>query len=748
MPGADPLAHFEEWLEIGCAPGELSTAGAQAMCRWLASERVYDARLIGCRKSAAGPFELVIAEVDVELGQRQPVHPIRSIELIGFLFAEGKVPQAYPLRPEFPGDLPHINLAPDGLPRSLCQCEISSEELLRVRTPVMLIERSRYWLAKSAHDELHGEAQPLDPVFAGTAIPVIMPNPDPALEGRALIAFAMSDHPNRPVMVDYAIRQRDFAGLLLTCLALETPPVPHARLRSLPTDLDGLVEVYLERGIDLAPLLASAFQDWVAAPDATERFAKTLLLVVSTPVERRPGEVDGIASKGFFFTDTALAVGEALGAVQGGGGMIARPLTAVAPDRAAMKLLAIEPAELHRGFDRRLAALASGLDATLQPETMLLIGAGALGSQIALTMARGGRGDWTVVDPDHLMPHNLARHALLAGHVGAPKAEALAAELERLGGPGSARGVVSTIDDYLADCGAQTVGATVLDASASVPVARRLAASGQIATPITSVFLNPSGTDVVVLREGEQRQPRLDHLEMDYYWALARSEGLAGHLASADAFLPSGGCRHPSVRISQSRVMGAAARASAALLADDAQRGRVEIFAGTDSVTVHHTIAGHSYIEYDIGGWTVAVSSAVLETIHAARVAARECETGGIIVGSWDRAMKKGWIVALLDPPPDSEQSPAHFVRGSVGVYRTLAEIEQATASNLVYLGEWHTHPPRHSSRPSEDDRLLMDWIGDGVVFGDVPPVMMIGADDGVRLFLHNTRESFLLDGS
>ena len=54
---------------------------------------------------------------------------------------------------------------------------------------------------------------------------------------------------------------------------------------------------------------------------------------------------------------------------------------------------------------------------------------GALGSQIAINLAREGAFSWTVVDSDYLLPHNLARHALLTDELGAPKALALARQM-------------------------------------------------------------------------------------------------------------------------------------------------------------------------------------------------------------------------------------------------------------------------------------------------------------------------------
>lgn len=749
MPDAEPLTQFERAFDQSCDAADLATAGAAALCRWLTSDRVFDARLLRCRQSSTSQAELIIAEVDIELGQRPPVNPIKSTEVIGFVFEAGNVPQAYPLRADFPQHLPHINLAPRGSPRSLCLFDLPQDELLRVLTPVLLIERTRYWLAKSAHGELHGDEQPLDPIFAGRATPVLLPLPSPGTDEQSLVAFALSDHPGRPVVVDDESRLRNTDGLLpLAYLAVETVSVPHGRLQSLPRNLGELVEIYRELGVDLAPCLASKFHAWLARPKPGETFEKSLLLIVSTPIERNPGKIGGYATKGFLFHEPASKVAEALGAVQSGGGMLAKPLVSIPADQSAMAKLVIDPTDIHRPFERNLAAIASGFALPDEPEVFVLIGAGALGSQIALAAARGGHGRWTIIDPDHLMPHNLARHALLPDHVGAPKAEALAEELRGLLGRDAASAIVSTAEEFVDTRGNDGVAGSIVDVSASVPVSRFLATSEKVKRPVISIFISPSGLDLVVLREGDQRRTRLDHLEMDYYWALATNSDLSNHLSSADSFLPTGGCRHPSVQISQSRLMKAAAVATEMLVeTSDNVSGQIELFVSAAGGTKRIAVEPHSYTEFEVGGWAIAVSAEVLQMLVNARQAAAPFETGGIIVGAWDRSIKKGWLVALLDPPPDSEHSPDHFIRGSIGVFRTLSHIERTTASNLSYLGEWHTHPPGHASRPSEDDRLLMTWIGESVVYSDVPALMLIGGEDGARLFVGTTMISSKVDG-
>jgi hypothetical protein len=77
----------------------------------------------------------------------------------------------------------------------------------------------------------------------------------------------------------------------------------------------------------------------------------------------------------------------------------------------AVPALPIMPADAHVGFGGAAGAIING---QAQPDTRksVLIAAGSLGSQLAINLAREGSFSWTVVDPDSLRPHNLARHAL------------------------------------------------------------------------------------------------------------------------------------------------------------------------------------------------------------------------------------------------------------------------------------------------------------------------------------------------
>ena len=656
-------------------------------------------------------------------------------------------PFAYPLREDFPDDLPHLNLSRGGEPRSLCLFEMPPDEALRIATPHVLLERVRWWLTETAHGRLHGEHQPLDPVFGDSGLALILPQSGThELDGGTMVGVAADERSGSPVVLAAAAPSRVEERLLYTTVAVATAPAAHGRIRELPETLADLIQTYAGLGVDLAGLLRDAFRGWTNRRDVMTLLRRPCILVVSTPVEREPGRVGQTTTKAFHTTPHKTSeVVEALGALRLAGGHVSRPFPDVPPDAGAMRRIVMSTLDVHPNMSRQLARAASGRTALPDDDrTMTLVGAGALGSQLALAAARMGIGRWTVVDPDHVMPHNLARHALLSGHIAMAKAEALAAEVKAMLGDDAAAAVVG--DARGADAApALSAADLVVDASASVPVARWLARQSGHAAPTTSAFLNPRGRDLVVLKEGAGRVPRVDQVEMSYHWLLASNDRLADHLESpGDGIHPSGGCRAPSLQIAQSRVGALASVAVESVFDPVPADGAVEVWRSSSEgiEVIRATPARHR--DGTVADCTISVSEDVIEAMTAARRKAGEDETGGILVGSWDRLRNVLYLVATLDAPPDSVASRTGFVRGSAGVYATLDDIERRTAANLTYVGEWHTHPPRHGTGPSGDDRVLLEWIGHVLAHSDVPACMAIAGEDGVRIILGRHDQSTL----
>ncbi len=728
---------------------ELTDPAARSLAKLLTSGIYAGGRLLACRmpgsetRSRMGRVLLVlVVELDIELGQRPVENDIRPVERVAFaFFLQNFIPFVVPLRPDFPKHVPHLNISVFGEPRSLCLFDMPHEEVLRIATPVVLLDRVKWWLTETAHGRLQGDEQPLEPLFLKSRDAVVLPDAE-GVAGHTGVYCGVraSDRDEPPIFLRrWSAEEAQRTGRQgFPVLMLATRPLLHGDIQAIPTNVGELLTCFDELGVDMLALMRAAIRGWVAKGQAVVPMSRSCLIVVRTPIVRPNGAPGRDTTKAFMTECAAGVLSEKLGALLKVGDHYAPPL--VPPDFAASNLTALRLAamDVYHPFDRPTAQAASGIDAASgHSRQVTLIGAGALGSQLAMTAARMGLGTWTIVDPDFLMPHNLARHALGAGYAGWAKADALSHEMMMLLGDEAATAVVGMIPGEEGEK-ALPEAELVIDASASVPVARWLAVSSKHANRTVSAFLNPSGCDLVMLMEGEARTPRLDHVEMSYYWKLANDPDLKLHLSGSEAGIyPSGGCRRPSLRLPQANIGVLAALAAKRLLQDAAPAdGLVEIrMMSDDGVTTARSLP-ERFHEAELDGWTVCISDEVVRGVFAARTAAGGAETGGILVGTWDRVRRHAYVVGHHGPPLDSLSEPSSFVRGECGVYMTLAHIEESTGGNLTYVGEWHTHPPGYSSKPSVDDKVLLRWIEDVLAFSDVPPLMAIVGEDGLRLLM------------
>lgn len=136
-------------------------------------------------------------------------------------------------------------------------------------------------------------------------------------------------------------------------------------------------------------------------------------------------------------------------------------------------------------------------------------------------------------------------------------------------------------------------------------------------------------------------------------------------------------------------------------------------------------------IREERGAWTVISHAGISAKLNALRAAMLPVETGGLIVGYMDHPLKKIFIVDVLPAPSDSEETPSWFVRGADGLLKVLDAIRARTAGIIGYLGEWHSHPPLHTPRPSGDDVNLLAHCTTVLAQDGVPALMVIVGSAG-----------------
>jgi hypothetical protein len=58
-----------------------------------------------------------------------------------------------------------------------------------------------------------------------------------------------------------------------------------------------------------------------------------------------------------------------------------------------------------------------------------------------------------------------------------------------------------------------------------------------------------------------------------------------------------------------------------------------------------------------------------------------------------------------------------------------MESVSRRTAGQIRYVGEWHSHPPKASARPSVIDGQQIDWLAALTGMDSMPALMVIAAD-------------------
>lgn len=730
-------------------PHDLALPRARALAGILADDSLPFVRLVECRRATAADghstTELLVVDVSVERPQA-PVYDIRKEERLALVFhaADRSYPEVLALRPDFPR-VSHLNFGKQEFPRSLCLYDQPWSEITLRWTPIQFVELIRTWLALTAKGMLHQDDQPLEPLLFGSGLRIILPadlfSNDDSVEGTTLDVYRASQHEGCRTLI--AIRphadRTDQDALKFVATTLAAKPQKHGIIRKAPANILELHDFLSAGGINLVDSLRTRIQEWNHAHVLNAR----LIIIVAFPLVRVVGAAPEKWDFWAFLTDdTIRKIGVDIGLWSDHNGNVG--LLIGASDDLRGQASAIDVMSPYVEFTRTTAATASGLE----PDSckVLAIGAGALGSQVITTLARSGFGQWTIADQDDLLPHNLARHALNGMYVGRSKAVGMAFSLNQFyRNDDGAKAIVADVlspgdkEQLLRD--AFSGAELIFDLSASVPVARHLVAGIDSPARRVSVFLNPQGTDLVVLAEDSHRTLPLDALEVQYYRAAATDPRLDGHLASNAGRLRYGrSCGDISTSMPAHLVTMHAAIASEAIRRiRTSEKASINVWrCEPKTLTVTPVdVSPHDVDRQEILGWTLILDNWLLNRIAELRQSKLPNETGGVLVGVHDLQHRVIYVVDTVPSPPDSEEWPTLYIRGSQGLLDRVKDLSNRSGNQLEYVGVWHSHPNGCSTFPSSDDMQVFVWLTERLAMGGYPALMAIaGGRSGSRWFL------------
>lgn len=706
------------------------------------------AQIVEARRTSDGD-EIVVFDLDVQVSQLR-AYDIHPHERLAVVFQDPQLahPEVLALREDFPY-VPHLNPRDQEIPRNLCLFEERFEELRLTWTPAGLVERARWWLSETSKGKLHADDQPLEPMLLGDFPPLVLPSNFLQVLRNSTPAYQLGIERRRTGSRETYVAQPATAMTGFAAIVVRSQPHVHGTIRSNPSNLSRLSQILKEVELDLVGELRNRFSQWQLPPALLN--APPILIVALPKLRNAGGEVETVELWAFVLSKTVGEIGVALGILGKHNGSFGLVLGGK-PDTAQLEETAVGILNPIFSLSRSTAATLNGTKPNLQK--IAVVGLGALGSQVVDNLVRAGFGVWTGIDDDLLLPHNAARHELTQMHVGRLKIEGMQFHLNCILDEATMPAVLeaNVLGDKERGPELQerlTTADTILDMSASLPVARRLAYFPEKPVRRCSVFLNPSGSALVILCEDKHRRVRLDWLEFQYYRELAHNDGLAHHFDDQERgpVRYARSCRALTSQIPQHLVALHAGIASHALqkrlVADDA----AALVWQSDSslnITMHH-VETYPVVELRVGEWRVCADERVEKSIRQYRQAKLPKETGGVLIGSFDQENRIVYLVDVLPSPPDSEEWPTLYVRGSQGLETAVHNIRQRTNGQLQYVGEWHAHPSRHKTEPSKDDKKVFAWLSQNAARDCNPGVMAIAGDADIRLFVKGIGDWALL---
>ncbi|POR28652.1 MULTISPECIES: hypothetical protein [Paenibacillus] len=134
----------------------------------------------------------------------------------------------------------------------------------------------------------------------------------------------------------------------------------------------------------------------------------------------------------------------------------------------------------------------------------------------------------------------------------------------------------------------------------------------------------------------------------------------------------------------------------------------------------------HKYKDIE-SGLEVEFCEEILAFILAQCSSSGYLETGGILAGYYDDALKKAVIVKSSAAPRDSKYTRTRFYRGIEGLKEWLDSLWKV--EKAFYLGEWHFHPFSSSKMSTIDSKQMISISSNRSMNCPEPILLIIGGD-------------------
>ena len=375
----------------------------------------------------------------------------------------------------------------------------------------------------------------------------------------------------------------------------------------------------------------------------------------------------------------------------------------------------VRAAAHHSAISRELLARMAGLEPEAKAPSWTLVGAGSLGSKLALHLARAGNGPSAVIDKSGMAPHNAARHALVpaTGELQIfwtdSKARMLVQALE---------GLNQTATPMQADAARMLMlgedarhawskkSWAVVNATASPVVREAFGASNAMPARVVETSLFAGGRVGLITVEGPDRNPSTTDLMAEFYAILREQPDLASIIFSRDESVsrqPTGqGCGSLTMTMSDGRLSLFGAGMSEHLLVRHREGLPKEVGEvlighlsgdGLGLVWCAHRIPPAIVVPATNGEpWSVHVHPRALSKMQEEVSRWPDVETGGVLMGRLSEVARVAHVVDVIEAPEDSRRASHEFVLGTTGLRRQMLEYSETIDWSLYCLGTWHSH--------------------------------------------------------
>lgn len=752
---------MNDLYEIGfpCPNGESDLLIPMALALLRACKTNPHIEIIECcvNDLVAGREEIIVIDAgDGTVAHGNPAGILRNERLAITINPNNRVPVLVrPLRKAFPA-LSHQHPTASDSPRALCLYNASWNSIQRGWTAERFLRRMFWWLRESSELRLHREDQPLEQLFYMAPLQVILPSNH--LEyfnstDKFLVLQEIKSPSNVPITLrawpatPNQVKEAGVKGFRILPILIEG--VASMEVAAFPENLGALHDKLIawKSGLygALKQVIIQMIDPFVGIFKKQEP-QNGILILVSVP-RIRGGFVERHDVLGYALTTSLFDLAQSFGVIDkpdDKGRYFYTPLIGQSEDVLSSdkwKSILIQPVEIRVAMGQLQARHISALEQPSSEFQGLLAGVGSLGGLLAEIWIRQGWGQWTFVDPDQVLTHNIPRHICIDEQLGLPKADAVQQIAEQIYPnnpvPLSIVGNITDSNDQLSQ--AFSNANLLVDVTTTFYAPRDLSSRENVPR-IASLFLTPSGNACVMLLEDSDRTIRASSLEGQYYRAILNSDWGGDHLKNhyGDVWV-GGGCRDISVRLPYELIHLHAGILSRQLrekvLSNDAHACVWTLDEKTGAVAANE-IDLHPIRSQKCDEWNVIYDDEIARKLTSIRERALPQETGGIILGVTDIPSKSILIVDVVAAPADSQSSNSHFIRGREGQEELLKDVLQRTANIVDYIGEWHSHPNNYSTKPSEDDKLLLDKLSKLMSKEGLPSVMLIAGERGISIYV------------